>query len=444
METGYEENPEYVRLIIDNDEKILWGIRKNGEIYPNTEDSSIYEEIEEQLVNKQDKEAGKGLIDTDVAASMDYSSIPEFIKMEVDADDKIISVIRKDGVVEQNILKANNIFFGETAYNKVLELLQQNMILTKNYTEAIVNNFPMPDYQTDEDGWDIPATTHEVAVARKSDIFTNIKWTPKHNLLGNRTYEPASGYQFVKDVEVTGIPYSGPQQIDKFVGHDVSFTTFMTAVNNPYSLLYTECVRNDDRQYSSWGYTYNGAASSGLYYGSVCSGFAVYAAGLKMDYKTYQSEYLTDYGNTFGTVYPWSPQGLRIGDLIWQGGHDIIVSGTKRAYHYKDTDLDPVNIESLDNRVFLMPFNPIYTTPDPSVSGDDGYRPGFFERELYRSKNRCPALRSARQYQNVINEFDEWDLTTPYQYNNDICTFAGDKACFREDQLVVINYNLDG
>ena len=114
------------------------------------------------------------------------------------------------------------------------------------------------------------------------------------------------------------------------------------------------------------------------------------------------------------------------------------------AYHYKDTDLDPVNIESLDNRVFLMPFNPIYTTPDPSVSGDDGYRPGFFERELYRSKNRCPALRSARQYQNVINEFDEWDLTTPYQYNNDICTFAGDKACFREDQLVVINYNLDG
>ena len=30
----------------------------------------------------------------------------------------------------------------------------------------------------------------------------------------------------------------------------------------------------------------------------------------------------------------------------------------------------------------------------------------------------------------------------PFQYNDDICTFAGDKASFRESDLIVLNYNL--
>ena len=36
----------------------------------------------------------------------------------------------------------------------------------------------------------------------------------------------------------------------------------------------------------------------------------------------------------------------------------------------------------------------------------------------------------------------EYGESTTASYNNDICTFAGDEACFMEGDLVVINYNL--
>lgn len=38
---------------------------------------------------------------------------------------------------------------------------------------------------------------------------------------------------------------------------------------------------------------------------------------------------------------------------------------------------------------------------------------------------------------------DDWKVDDDYVFNNDICTFAGNKACFREGEQVVLNFDLE-
>lgn len=65
----------------------------------------------------------------------------------------------------------------------------------------------------------------------------------------------------------TGIPYSSVRLHEKFVGFNVSFETFMTALSNPGSVLYTCSQHGVGKNMSS-------------YYGTVCSCFASYVCGL--------------------------------------------------------------------------------------------------------------------------------------------------------------------
>ncbi|MBQ7566454.1 MAG: hypothetical protein IJT18_04980 [Oscillospiraceae bacterium] len=61
-----------------------------------------------------------------------------------------------------------------------------------------------------------------------------------------------------------GIPYSGSRVQEKFVGYNVSIDTFMTALQNPNSVLYTEPQ-------------FKRGSCMNSYYGTVCSVFTGYA-----------------------------------------------------------------------------------------------------------------------------------------------------------------------
>ena len=114
----------------------------------------------------------------------------------------------------------------------------------------------------------IPDTPAKAAVIARSRQLTDFKWTPLRDVptylktIGN-TVLPAG-------VEVTGIPYSSTELKDKFITENVSFESFLTAVANPDSLIY------------SIGY----GAYSCCNYGIVCNGVARYALGIKIRVST--------------------------------------------------------------------------------------------------------------------------------------------------------------
>ena len=115
--------------------------------------------------------------------------------------------------------------------------------------------------------WNHPALTE---MRRRADLIGNIKWTPKGDV-------PKRNGVFPQGEEVSGILYSSVKELDKFVGQEVSFYTFLLAVNNPRSVLYTENVGNPPYQ----------GTNCAAYYGSVCSMTVNYALGLDRPYATF-------------------------------------------------------------------------------------------------------------------------------------------------------------
>ena len=109
----------------------------------------------------------------------------------------------------------------------------------------------------------LPDTPGKAAVIARSKQLTDFKWTPIRDV---PTYLNAVGNTVLPaGVEVTGIPYSSTESIDKFITENVSFESFLTAVANPDSLVY------------SVGH----AAYNCCNYGIVCNGLARYALGIK-------------------------------------------------------------------------------------------------------------------------------------------------------------------
>ena len=106
-------------------------------------------------------------------------------------------------------------------------------------------------YNLDSSGWEIPQTLQQKIVIDKCNVFCNIKWTPKKNM-------PRKGTPtvFTAGTTYTSIPYGSNTDDLKAIGIEVSFYTFLTALNNPYSLLYTERISKDN-SVSIWGRTYN-------------------------------------------------------------------------------------------------------------------------------------------------------------------------------------------
>ena len=75
--------------------------------------------------------------------------------------------------------------------------------------------------------------------------------------------EPPGGY-FEKGKQYTGAPYSSVRSVGRYIGFDISVRTFLAAVENPHSVLYTEDLRGK-------------VPNAAPYYGTVCSAFTSYA-----------------------------------------------------------------------------------------------------------------------------------------------------------------------
>ena len=275
----------------------------------------------------------------------------------------------------------------------------------------------------DNNGRVYPDDVTILNVERRANQMLDIQWTALAPIAST------SSRNGIAAGEHTGLPYTSCMEVDKFVGYDVTMLTFMTAANNPYSLLYTEDLKvrtSGGHGSSGYGFTYHGTrATIGGYMGIVCNIFALGSDGMEIPFDTGMFAWLAEQG-IFTKIYDQSAQGVRIGDIIWETGHGNVVTDLWRNQRGEVTYVD----WSESKADF-----PVTTHMTPAQFNNRlATNTGIIYRynELYKNIKYTPSP--------FVAIDDETSQT--YAYNDDICTFAGDYACFRVGFPIYINYNL--
>lgn len=358
------------------------------------------------------------------------------VKVLTDRYGYIILWIDIEGKVHiSDELKSKKIFTENLELSeKGLENLKKDLNIDNTLSNDIsssldkVFNMPIP-HPVDNNGKELYSELSVFNVERRANQYRFIRWTALSPIPKNAS---VGGYYTGQQ---TGLPYASCMEIDKFVGYDISFMTFMTAANNPYSMLYTENLRDNG---SVYGFTYHtGRSTIAGWAGIVCNVMENYSTGMKIPYDTGMWAYLASIGRLV-KIYKQEAQGLRLGDFLWQSGHGRMVQNL-----WRDNNGLVESVEAVTGGLS----NPEYMFDTPEAFDEDlEQRKGIIYRntELYKNTEyqRLPfTLYSDDPLYREIHDLDDSGEDT-FPYNNDICTFAGDYACFREGFRIVINYNL--
>ena len=256
-----------------------------------------------------------------------------------------------------------------------------------NVVEA--NNFK--DYESTQKEENIGG---KIAVLQRAKKISTIAWTPLAPIYSHKL----NGY-FEANHLYEGIPYSSVKQLDKFVGQEVSFETFVSAVNNPYSVLYTE----------NMGASPYFGTNCSTYYGSVCSSAINYALNIKLPMTT--SMYKTS--GLFEKISIQNISKAEIGDIILkENNHVLMVLDVKTS----ETNADILLLES----------------------GDEITKEYTLSKSLYEKKFPY-ADWSIYRYKR-INDV-EYDLSegNNFEKKKTICMSRGDKSCYRLNEKIEVS-----
>jgi len=149
-----------------------------------------------------------------------------------------------------------------------------------------------------------------VAYAR---VMSQVEWTPvadgipAHPRRTDRYFEAGKSY--------TGVPYSNGGHEGRYIGFDIFLKTFLAAVENPHSVLYTKDLRGQ-------------RANSAGYYGMVCSAYTSYA--LQSAIMIPSRGHVPPHREGIRPVEPQSAQGAQVGDVVFWPGHVEIVTHVTR------------------------------------------------------------------------------------------------------------------
>ncbi len=158
------------------------------------------------------------------------------------------------------------------------------------------------------------AAWQEEAV-RRARIMSRVKWTPVADGMPMR----GKGC-FQKGVQYTGVPYSSVKHEGRYIGFDIFLKTFLAAVQNPHSVVYTENLSGK-------------VDNAACYYGKVCSSYTSYALGCGMYYRSLH--HTPPHREGIALVEPQSAQAARVGDVIYtppeHGSHVELVTEVTRG-----------------------------------------------------------------------------------------------------------------
>jgi len=108
----------------------------------------------------------------------------------------------------------------------------------------------------------LPDTSGKANALARCAQATDIRWTPLRDI---PTYTKAAGKTVLPaGVEVTGLPYSSTEPTDKFIGENITIDTFLSAVANPDSVLYTKDLNGHRNSWPSMGIVCNGVVRHAL------------------------------------------------------------------------------------------------------------------------------------------------------------------------------------
>lgn len=154
-------------------------------------------------------------------------------------------------------------------------------------------------------------------------IMSRVKWTPVAEGM------PTRGGHFKKGVEYTGVPYSSVKTVGRYIGFDVFLKTFLAAVENPHSVLYTENLLGEVK-------------NAECYYGKVCSSYTSYALQCGIWYVS--RLHGPPYRKGVTLVEPQSGLAAEVGDIIYTppatttgGSHIELVTAITRGRDGKVT-----------------------------------------------------------------------------------------------------------
>ena len=240
------------------------------------------------------------------------------------------------------------------------------------------------------------------AIKRRAHQIAEVQWYALSQIPRNTGFFPANTI-------VDGIPYSSVKELDKFVGHDVSFYTFLTAVQNPRSVLYTEDVGRAP---------YHGV-NCAAYYGTVCSMAVNYALGLDAPFESGMYASLP----FIEKVEKQDPSSVRVGDILWRKGHVVMVED---VMYNKDKSIARISIlESSGSYTRIKRYSPGYFRKIWKEYSWVLYRYLDIERAI--KQDEIPFLSSLSQ--------DNYSI----KYESAVCPSRGDRACYREGEMVMLN-----
>ena len=273
---------------------------------------------------------------------------------------------------------------------------------------------------------DVPSSSGCENAYRKAHQLIDLVWTPSSAIVDYG--KGSTSWTFPAGVQQTGLPYSSVKEIGTYVPQDVSISTFMTALQNPHSLIYTENV-NGDHSTTAHGFNYNGVPTCGPYYGATCSSFVLYCLGISTRWSTAQFGYLATTG-ALKKIADQSAAGVQLMDIVWKSGHCALITDIYRDDRGRPVKIivsEAVNITSSGYKVYQREYS--YET--------------FQQRRIVDDKGiiyRYVRLRDNVDYTPTPYNQVEYDpVPVVPAANNDICTYAGDYAAFRIGFPVKIN-----
>lgn len=262
---------------------------------------------------------------------------------------------------------------------------------------------PLPDLIADE-----PETMGQRACLARAAQLRDIKFTPVADLVCiSNTY--AAG------TTVTGIPYSSTRLTDNFIGFNVSLHTFMTALHNPKSVLYTK--HSDETLAKTW-------------YGMNCSVYVSWC----LDMLYHNATALLPFMDTMEEI---AVDNMRLCDAPVAStnnggtvGHCTLITGIERD---KNGTIQYVTISHC-NAIKTIDGEKRYTYAERMTYADfvadyitaQGYK-------IFRFRRLWDAVYEPSEY---IALFDEPEREIAY---SDLNTTLGDKATFNVGASVTLN-----
>jgi len=239
----------------------------------------------------------------------------------------------------------------------------------------------------------------------KAYMLACIEWTPKAAIPS--TYDAP----YMPGVTKRGVPYSLAQQTNSFVGLDVSLYTFLTAVDNPMSVMYTEDLSKEP---------YNGFDCAS-YYGAVCSTSIWYALGIGIPYYTRHIEKMKELEKLDSMAH----EDIRLCDVLWKSGHVCMVfdigrdsTGVIRTVSIFET----TRTSQLDATVRT------YTWENFEKRWQSNHWTVYRYKQFERNTMQCQEPFA------IVNN----KLVPTYIANRDVCTARGDRASYCSEEDVVI------